>query len=71
MSIFICNLMFIIAKMMNRLIKKIKELTNKICIHDWHLYNIWENAGYEYKGDTVMVERMYKICNKCGKTVYI
>lgn len=71
MSIFICNLMFIIAKMMNRLIKNIKELSNKICIHDWHLYNILENAGYEYKGDTVMVERMYKICNKCGKTVYI
>ena len=56
---------------MNRLIKKIKELSNKICIHDLHLYNIWENAGYEYKGDTVMDERMYKICNKCGKTVYI
>ena len=63
--------MFIITKMMNRLIKKIKELSNKICIHDWQLYNIWENAGYEYKGDTVMVERMYKICNKCGKTVCI
>lgn len=57
--------------MMNRLIKKIKELSNKICIHDWHLYNIWENAGYEYKGDTVMVERTYKICNKCAKTVCI
>ena len=56
---------------MNRLIKKIKELSNKICIHDWHLYNIWENAGYEYKGYNVMVERTYKNCNKCAKTVCI
>ena len=57
--------------MINRLIKRIKELNNKICIYDWYLYNIWENAGYEYKPDTVMVERTYKICNKCGKTVCI
>ena len=57
--------------MMNRLIKNIKKLSNKICIHDWHLYNIWENAGYEYKGDTVMIERIYKTCKKCGKTVRI
>lgn len=56
---------------MNCLIKSIKELSNKICIHYWHLYNICENAGYEYKGDTVMVERMYKICNKCWKIVCI
>lgn len=55
---------------MKNLIKKIKEwFNNKICIHDWYLYKVWEDAGYEYNGDTVMVERMYKICDKCGKKV--
>ena len=58
----------------------IKDFTNKIkswfeskpiCIHDWYLYKVWEDAGYEYKGDTVMVERMYKICDKCGKKVRV
>lgn len=52
------------------LIKKIKEwLNTNVCIHDWYLYKVWEDAGYEYKGDTVMVERLYKICDKCGKRV--
>jgi hypothetical protein len=55
------------------LILKIKEWfkTKQICIHDWYLYEVWEDAGYEYKGDTVMVERKYKICDKCGKKVRI
>jgi ribosomal protein S20 len=57
---------------MKSLIKKIKEWVNtNVCIHDWYLYRVWEDAGYEYKGDTVMVERLYKICDKCGKKVRV
>jgi hypothetical protein len=56
---------------MKNLIKKIKSwFKNKhFCNHDWYLYKVWEDAGYEYNGDTVMVERMYKICDKCGKKI--
>lgn len=58
---------------MKNLINQIKSWFKKkhICIHDWYLYKVWEDAGYEYNGDTVMVERMYKICDKCGKQVRI
>lgn len=42
-----------------------------LCSHDWTLYKVWEDSGIESNGDTIMVERIYKICDKCGKQVKI
>jgi hypothetical protein len=56
---------------MKDFISKIKNLFKHNCNHNWYIYNIWEDSGYEYNNETIMIERTYKICDKCNKRILI